>query len=383
MERAIRVLQVADLNLHEPLEPVGRLPAPLREIFNQARERSALKVHQAAISNNVDLLLLTGPLADFAAEPRLACFLMEQFRRLQAAGVNVVWAADRSSLLPIWSLRPEHVTCLLPGQSVAVFTGGTSHQMLIHHASREISPARSASDFQAAGRDLILMVSTAPGAHSAQYSGPFAVQTLQQEIHPVQPAGPVDRGTFGMRLIELVAGERPRSKLLPVSTVEWTRETINLTGSSTRASLLAEMQQCAHHKSLSQQGELICLEWVLTGTSPLWDELLTEIQAEQLLQEIRQLVGRDSRVWSWRIHLRPAAEQFRLWEEAPAMAEGLRQLEQLSTSDLAASASVPGSAGEFLRGPILTQTELGGYRVRLARELRTPLRVGSMGSGLQ
>jgi len=383
MERAIRVLQVADLNLHEPLESAGRLPASRREIFNQARERSVLKVHQAAIFHKVDLLLLTGPLADFNFEPRLACFLMEQFRRLQAAGVNLVWATDRSSLLPLWSLRPEHVTCLLPGQSAKVFTDGASQQVLIHHASRENSPARSASDFQSVGRDLILIVTTAPGTHSVEYSGPLALQALQQEIHPIQPAGPDDQRTFGMRLMEFVPGERPRSKLIPVSTVEWAKETIDLTENFTRNSLLEEMQQRVRHRSVSQQGELICLEWVLTGTSPLWDELVEEIQAEQLLQEIRQLVGQDSSVWNWRIHLRPSTEQYHLWKEDPAMAEGLRQLEQLSTSDLAASASMPGSAGEFLRGPILTQTELGRYRVRLARELRTPIRVGSTGNGNQ
>lgn len=372
MGSALRVLQAADLCLHEPLEPVGRLPASLREIFNQARERTALKILNTALSEQVDLLLLTGVLADFQAEPRLACFLLEQFRRLQAAGVNIVWATDHTMLMPIWSLRPEFITCLLPGQSAALSTINTHRQILVHHAASGIATGRGCRDFAAATRHLVVTVNTSAASGVMESLCAGSSKPIRQDILPVQPSGPSRQGPSGMRITEFLPGEDPRSRLVSVATVAWAQETIDLAEHRSRESLLAEMQlrsRCCHD---ADQVEITCMEWIFNGTSPLWNDLIEAGRTEELLQDFRRGLGQDSRIWSWKIHLQPAPEQYQIWNTSPAVAEGFRQLDQLSTSDFAASASVPGFTGTTLRGPILTQSEFGAHRVRLVRELRTP-----------
>lgn len=376
MEWTLRVLQAADLSLHEPLETAGRLPATFREVFNQARERTALKVFNTAIEQRADLLLLTGFLADFQAEPRLACFLMEQFRRLHAAGVNVVWTTDKSALLPIWSLRPEHVTCLLPGQSAVLFTMQASRQILVHHALQEVSPSRIADDLHTSTRDLVITVSTHSAFHCIEYRGKPAGQdhqAIQHGIVPVQLAGPSDQRTHGMRITEFASDVSPQTRLAPVAAVEWMTQTIDLSEFSTRAALLQTVSQRIHQLRQSTTSDALCLDWVFTGAGELWNELLLDVPADQILQDIRTCAARNAHIWSWKVHLEPAPEQYRIWSESPALAEGLRQLEQLSTADLAASANIPSPAGTFLRGPVMTQHEFNSQRVRLVRELRSPI----------
>lgn len=377
MGSALRVLQAADLCLHEPLESVGRLPAPLREIFNQARERSALRILNAAIARDVDLLLLTGTLADFQAEPRLACFLMEQFRRLHAAGISIVWATDQASLLPVWSLRPEMITCLLPGQSTVVSVPNTHRQILVHHTRTPISAEQARRDYSDPARQLIMTVCTQTPHPCVEYIGASRKQLIRHDIVPVHHSGPSQQGPTGMQITEFDPEESPRTALIPIQTVVWSQETIRLDEHHSRESLLEEMQRRSRGCHQPDQVEMTCLEWILTGTSPLWDDLIDAGRTEELLQEFRQAAGRDSRIWSWKIHLQPAAEQYQAWTTAPATAEGFRQLDQLSTSDLAASAAVPSFAGTVLRGPILTQSEFGAHRIRLVRELRTPLTIGA------
>jgi len=377
MKGALRVLQAADLCLHEPLETIGRLPAPLREIFNQARERTAMKIFNAALTQGIDLLLLTGSLADCEAEPRLACFLMEQFRRLHLAGVHVVWATTQSSLMPIWSLRPEQITCLLPGQSAVIPTGSPSGQILIHHASSSIPTGRAATDFHADARDLVITVDTNAIPPIVEYIGPDRTRLLRHEILPVHHTNSAQRGPTGMRMNEFAPGEKPRSLLADAATVAWAAETIDLAEHRTRESLLKEMQlrsRCCHD---ADKVEMTCMEWIFSGTSPLWENLIGPEEPGQLIQELRQSLGRGSRIWNWKIHLHPSAEQYQRWSAVPAVAEGFRQLDQLSTSDLAASAHIPSSTGPFLRGPILTHDEFGLHRPRLVRELRTPMELGA------
>ncbi|WP_437225531.1 hypothetical protein SH661x_004105 [Planctomicrobium sp. SH661] len=372
MGSAIRVLQAADLNLHEPLESVGRLPALQREIFNQARESAALKVFETALQLRVDLLLLTGPLADFDAEPRLACFLMEQFRRLQAGGVCTVWATCDTTQLPSWSVRPTDVACLLPGEMINVFTHAESRQIRVEHSSGDRT-LRSSPEVDRSSCDLVISVSgTGTSSPAIELSSHNSDQKLRLECIPVQRTGLGDSGLTGMRLVNCPLGERPTASVLPTAAVTWRTETIDLAMHPNHASLMDEIARRSRLQTEASDSRLICVEWILSGVSPLWEELVSNRDSQLLLQEIRNAAGRESRIWNWKVHLHPSPEQYRLWSSSPAIAEGLLQFEQLSTADFSAAASVPGFATAGLRGPILTHHEFRGHRIRLVRELRQP-----------
>jgi len=370
MASALRVLQAADLNLHEPLEFAGRLPAGLQEIFNQARERSALKIFTTALAEQVDLLLLTGTLADFEAEPRLACFLVEQFRRLHRAGVSVVWVTEKSSLLPIWSLRPEHLVCLLPGQTTVVNTLATSQQVVVHHAASKISTSKAATDFRASSRDLVIAVTPSGGSPHVEYIWRHESQAVQYALTPVQPDSLHEQTSHGIRSTVFMPGQPVRSMLSPVAAVTWGAETIDLSGHFYRESLLEEMsQRCRLHRAASRS-EMTCLEWILTGDGPVWDDLVSENHCDQLLQQLRNREGRDSLLWNWKIRMTPASAQFQHWGKSAAVSEGLRQLDLVTQADLEAS-EFPAGAGLHLRGPV-GHRDLAGQRLRLVRELRSP-----------
>jgi|GEM_PF-3381413 len=365
MERALRVLQAADLELHRSLDSAGGLPAELREIFNQARERAALRVFNTAIEQQVDLLLLAGSLADFSAEPRLACLLADQFRRLQAAGVQIVWATRNQNELPEWSWGAD-VTILHPQQPITVL----SRQAGLRFDLGWDLPSHLAGRFARSSASISLLSES--GGISADYS--FAGQKpVRRPCLPTQLHGSRDHRDCGMWLIEAHPHRPVAAMLLPTTTINWFTEQVEVQLQTTRETMLQFMQARTVELRRTCPSELSLIEWRITGQGPLWDELNLDPSGRDLLVDLRLREGAERRAWSWSVDLDPSMTQIRRWHRSATIAPGLAELEELRQADLLARGNSRFPPGYDLPHSLGDGSHFQDLRVRLAQALRLPV----------
>ncbi len=333
MGSSVRVLQASDFQLHQPLVSAGVLPSDLREIFNQARERSALKVFQKAVTESVDLLLLTGPLACVQEEPRLGCFLYEQFRRLKAEGIHVVWAARRDEALPDWSVD-QCAQRLHPGESITIPT--TRSRQSIFVTWTDASKARTRSP----ANSLTVAIQKFAQGYGVEYSLAGEVTAVRHRLLPIQTAGPNDSSIGGMWLTKSDSTIVSKPTLVPSATVCWATETIELQPDTSHDSLLAEMDRRIRDLTNRQTVELLLVQWQLTGHGPLWQSLLKDPELHDLLQAARGLSTPQQRTWTWKIDAVTSDQQLEHWRRSSqAFAEALRQRDLMSETEVTSATS--------------------------------------------
>src|SRR5688572_18235497 len=101
-----RFLHASDFHLERPPAGLAELPDHLRELLIEAPYRAAGNVFDAAISNEVDFVLLAGDLvAPERSGPRGILFLREQFERLAAENIDVYWVGGVVDAVHAWPHR--------------------------------------------------------------------------------------------------------------------------------------------------------------------------------------------------------------------------------------------------------------------------------------
>lgn len=372
MERPIRVLQAADLNLHEPLVSVGKLPPPQQEIYQQARELAAIRLFDAAISRNADVLLLTGTLTSFEQEPRLACFLLEQFRRLTDAGVQILWAAGGAGSLPAWLLDPSLIRIVRPGEWVSCSTRDGHHSIRVHHSSQGELTSHASNGRAESHHDVVITILNTSVGQTVSCKTPQSTERKQYDIIPLHHSSPESTGASGFMVMDFHQNGRIEVDRVCCPVVDWTTETVDVNPHQTRSSLIQEIGRRLEAHRSRMQAKLLCVNWVLAGCGPVWEELLTQ-ETTPLLQEIRGLTQSDSRIWSARLEYDPAEEQLQEWKESWPFAEATNQLDHLGEGDLQAASATPHLAGHVMRsdnGEFMNHRVLSRCRWRIARDLR-------------
>ncbi|WP_437193092.1 hypothetical protein [Planctomicrobium sp. SH527] len=365
MRSTIRVLQAADFLLHQPLDTAGVLPTTFREFFNQARERATLKVINQAIQSTVDVLLVTGQLVQFEEEPRLACFLQEQFRRLHAQGVQIVWAAHNQGNLPAWSIN-SFVTHLQAGESKMLSLPESSGNRILIRWENDSASASSASS----SADLTISIQNQVNSLAIEYSGAGIAQPVRHRTASIQPTGPEDNSTCGMWLIEANQHNHIKSTLLPTTVVNWVTEEITIQAETLRGDLLNEMQRRVSDLSRRQTTELTLVKWRLTGEGSLWDHIAEDVDGHGLLQDSRDCIEASQRIWCWKIELAPATAQLETWQNrSQAFALAFKEYEDLTAGDLTAASGaglLPGYTGSRFHAHLIPANTI---RLQVAKSL--------------
>lgn len=121
---SFRFIHASDFHLERPLGDLDELPAPLRETMATAPHQAIAAVFDAALSTNIDFVLLSGDLLHpQAAGPFGLNFLLEQFEKLNQADTPVYWAAgqvDDPKQWPDACTMPPNVTRFPTDQPTAV-----------------------------------------------------------------------------------------------------------------------------------------------------------------------------------------------------------------------------------------------------------------------
>lgn len=372
MRSTIRVLQAADFLLHQPLDAAGVLPASFREVFNQAREQATLKVIHQAIQSSVDILLVTGQLVQFDEEPRLACFLQEQFRRLQEHGIQIVWAAQNQGNLPAWSLHGV-VTLLPSGESTTLTL--TDSSPAVTSVSKVLIRWENASHTgtAASSADLTVLLQNQVNGLAIEYSGTGVTQPVRHRTTSIQPTGPEDHSTCGMWLIEANQHHHIKSTLLPTTVVNWVTEEIVIQPETLRGELLNEMQRRLDDLARRQTTELTLVKWRIVGQGDLWDDIADDFEGHGLLQDSRDVVTTNQKIWCWKIELAPADSQLEAWQNrSQAFTRAFAEYDDLTTADLTAASGaglLPGEAGSRFHTHMIPASTI---KLQIARSLNPP-----------
>ena len=100
---SFRFIHASDFHLEKPLGDLDEFPPALRESLTFAAFEAMSEVFDAAMSANIDFVVLTGDLLHpLAAGPYGMSQLLEQLERLNEAGKPVYWATGRADAAENW-----------------------------------------------------------------------------------------------------------------------------------------------------------------------------------------------------------------------------------------------------------------------------------------
>jgi exonuclease SbcD len=251
----LRFIHASDFHLDRPLTGIADVPDTLRAAFVDAPYQAALAVFDAALDRRVDFLVLTGNLLDpRAAGPRGLAFFVEQFERLDTAGIAVYWLSGQTDSLERWPAaielppnvrhldagRAECVTHWRDNIAVArlgplaalpirrdtdekIFTVGlTCREDATGYASARISAVNAPFDYLAVGGEFARQI-----LHSGS---PWIVQSGSPQGRNVHHAGP-----HGCTLVEVDAERHARVALRTCDAVRWREEQLSLDDCHPRA----------------------------------------------------------------------------------------------------------------------------------------------------
>lgn len=125
-DESFRFLHASDFHLERPLTDLDDLPDSLRDTILQAPRSAVSSLVDAAISEDVDFVILSGDLLQpQSAGPYGISLLLEGFDCLREAGKQVYWAAgivDDEDLWPTAINLPENVIVFPKTQAQSITT---------------------------------------------------------------------------------------------------------------------------------------------------------------------------------------------------------------------------------------------------------------------
>jgi hypothetical protein len=341
-ERPFRFLHAADFRLDAVMRGLPDVPDHLRDCLLDAPYTAARRVFDAAISEHVAFVLLSGNIVrpDLAG-PRGVAFLIEQFERLKACNIDIYWTASESD-------RPESFPVALPrnvhlfardhigeylhtgdGPPLARIVGTSRGTRALHPAEFVPDPVGLFSIAVACGEmgsgeiqlqgihywalggrsERAILIEPTRAPTNAVAVGP-AVNEVPTTAH--YPGTPQGRGPeeFGSRGCTLVAvDESGRAKLSPVwcSAVEWRAESITVGPSTGRDELEAMCAQRIRALADHAKSDLL-VNWSIGGSGPMLTDLRRGKLRSELLEWLRIEHGLSSPfVWTVALETAPGA----------------------------------------------------------------------------
>jgi len=296
--RALRGIHASGFALDQPLAGFSGLPAPLRDLVIDARFRAAQRVFGTAIARRADLVLLAGGVLSSASGPgsRGPWFLLEQFRRLEAHGIQVVWA-EESHDIHAWvrsvASLPDNVT-LLSGEATTMIMAGPRNERVALHcrSAGSVLPA----DKGLADWHLVLAPSMAADAALRQWADYVALagpsRTLLSETTMAsgapQGTGFHEPGAHGCLSFELASGAAPKTEFIPTDVIRWIDETHRGTAASTVDSLRSHLANRLREFPAGHSCDGWVIRWQLELPAGAPQELARHDRHQELLADLRQ-----------------------------------------------------------------------------------------------
>ena len=385
MAEAFKFVHASDFHLDLPLRGLTDLPVHLKSALANAPYESARKVFDAAVSERVDFVLLSGDLFDLASSgPRPAAFLLSQFERLADKGIEVYWCSGSVDPIDRWPASIE-----LP-QNVITFSTSVLEDVTHRRDGKAIaniygigydSRRQTASDFVTDSNDVFSIAiahgdfdsATMPydeirywalgGRHrSTKIEKPGSIVAYPGTT---QGRSPKESGAYGCNLCRVDTNGKLRVQTVETDTIRWLPQKLSIHESVAEQELHNALSERAL-KILNENADQICLvHWNLAPTGDFNPGLRHRENVAEILDWLRDEFGRgDSGVWSTQITIDPPTNIPSSWyEEDTILGEYLRAIGRYQSDD-----SLNLSLHEYL--PLIAENnELAGV-ARVTKERR-------------
>lgn len=333
---SFRFIHASDFHLEKPLGDLDELPPPLRDRMATAPHDAVLAVFEAALSNNIDFLVLSGDLLHpQSAGPYGMNLLLDQFDKLNTAGTQVFWSAGSVDDPAKW---PE--ACAMP-PNVTLFAKDRPHSISVQRAGRTIcrvvgrssdgrgslhvpgfqvdssdeftigighgdagldTLAESRFDFWCLGGKHDRLALESDGEVVALFSGTPQGRDL------------TETGAHGYSIIDVDADQNVRVHEMPTDQFRYCNVELSaadIASVGTIQNLMGERIVRLQHDA---GGRHLIIGWDITADS---GESLTAIgDGEQLLDWLRREYGHGTpAAWSTSLRIRPPQQYPKTWNE--------------------------------------------------------------------
>ena len=388
-----RFIHAADFHLHRPITGITEVPEHLRELLLEAAYRAAVRVFEAALTEESDFVLLAGDLLDpEATGPHGPLTLVEQFERLAERGIAVYWAGGQCDPPEVWPAvyhLPDNVHVLPAGRPVEILheregepivrivgasrvEGGLKPTLRQVEGGLEPTLRQQEEHLQPAFFNPdptgLFTIGLANGAAEAETLASRGIdywalggsprQTLFQTPHtahyPGSPQGrqPADAGPHGCTSLHVDAERRLHSQLITTDVLRWHTERLVIDPGTTRNELESRLRQRMVAAIGGAPGADLLVSWTIAGSGPLLGQLRRGTLAADLLGLLRKEFGQGSpAAWSTSLAIEPSAVLNPEWyEQKTIRGDFLRavrqyQMDPAQRLDLEPLLGKPGATG--------------------------------------
>ncbi len=331
---AMRLLHAASVQLDVPLRGVGTVPRDLLDLVSTATLTAWDRLIDAAVTHDVDALLLSGDTFDAEASSLAADVALRQgFEKLAEREIAVFVVPGQLDPLTAWQeipFLPENVTIFdsawdspvdlsdrgktnwtifpasgsntdvpppdvdklralrRPGHEPRAITVG-----MLWEADGGVAHAETITTPRAASLDILLC-----SERGTTPVRPIADAMIRRQAAP-QGMSPTETGARGAALIDADSNRKLSARLLPLAAIRRERLTARLDGVRHRDDLCDQMLARLEELPALPGEELRLIEWLFEGTSAAWKRLdLTETALDDVTQSMTELTDQPGKLRS-------------------------------------------------------------------------------------
>ena len=315
-----RFLHASDFHLERPLMGVAEVPDHLRDVFLETPYTAARRVFEAALSEDVQFVVLPGGIITPAATgPRGPLFLAEQFARLAERQIGVYWAGsviDTPEMWPTSVKLPQNVHFFPRGKvEELVVTGDNGPLARVTGVCCDEQRPWRPTDFQpdpnglytvaVAHGEVDLAVLQTRGVHYWALGGrhdrstPLAGQQTVHYCGATQGRRPEEGGSHGCTLVQVDGERQTRTSMIPTDAARWLAERVTIDESTTAESLESRLRERIHTLLEASPTVALLISWTIAGRGPLVASLRRGALTGELLERLRGDFGyRTPAAWS-------------------------------------------------------------------------------------
>ncbi len=342
----VRFIHTSDWRLEEPLGGIPEVPSSLREAFIDAPFRSAERVIDAAIRENVDFVLMAGDILSVeTASPYTLEFLLGQLQRLCDEKIAVYWAGGEQDDPDLWPDQlplPDKVYTFPVGQTEELrFSRGKQEVAAIVGRSAAASGQLSAAEF-AGSKQGIPRIGLVYGSMSrknlegkgidywALGSQPTrrVLKSSTSALYCGAPQGrqPDQRGSHGCELIELDGGQ-VNHRQLETAVFRWHRDRVAAPPDCNAAKLEHLLRQRLT-QAPSVSGVQTLVSWSVMESENLTSEVTLPV-TRRIIESLKPHGSESCQACGVSITLEPREIAESFWEEESILGDFLRAVRNL------------------------------------------------------
>jgi len=357
---AFRFLHSSDWHLERPLGGVAEVPDELVPLLAEGPLKAARQVVDAALAEGVDFVVLAGDVIDVdRAGPHATVFLVEQFQRLAAQGIQVYWAGGRVDPDGSWPASielPENVR-RFPDQAaysivhhresiaVARLVGRSRGTDRAGIAPRDfqtdddglftIAIAHGPKDFQALSR--LNVNYWALGGDHVRHT-PIAERPLIHLPGTHQGRNPQEAGPHGATLVDVSREGEVHLRRVTSDVARWQHERVTASVDDTIDDLERSLRRRTEQLLETCDGEAeLLIAWTVGGEGSLLGDLRHSTTREKLIAGLNEVYAhRWPRAWTIQLEADPPQSWLDVWQEQDDLrGDFLREVARYQTGEAA------------------------------------------------